>query len=54
MRELDLYLEALKRVGRWADAVLERETADAVLVAIGFELARLGVDVGSVHCETWH
>ena len=31
-RELELYLEALKRVYRWADDRLERRTADAVLV----------------------
>ena len=42
--ELDaLYVEALRRVARWADDTLETEVADAVLVAIGFELRRLGV-----------
>ena len=42
--ELDLlYVEALRRVARWADDSLETEVADAVLVAIGFELRRLGV-----------
>ena len=40
----ETYLEALKAVGRWADEKLEPRTADAVLICIGYELDRLGVD----------
>ena len=41
------YIRQLRQLGRLADELLDKETADRVMFAIGAELARLGVYVAS-------